>query len=207
MVVFPKKVCYNQKSYQNSPNSGGFPMSSAYNFRSAFNGFNREDVVHYIEYANSNHNNQLNQLKSEVATLRQENADLRTAQQDKERITELEAQLDALRAELADVTAQRDVALATRVQVQSNTSDELEAYRRAERMERMAKERTDAMYQKATGILADAASKVDGATDQIAGIADQVAAQLAILQEAVLGSKNALHEATATLYALRPEAE
>ena len=182
-------------------------MSSAYNFRSAFNGFNREDVVHYIEYANSNHNNQLNQLKSEVATLRQENADLRTAQQDKERITELEAQLDTLRTELADVTAQRDVALAARVQVQSNTSDELEAYRRAERMERMAKERTNAMYQKATGILADAASKVDGATDQIAGIADQVAAQLAILQEAVLGSKHALHEATATLYALRPEAE
>ena len=182
-------------------------MSSAYNFRSAFNGFNREDVVHYIEYANSNHNNQLNQLKSEVATLRQENADLRTAQQDKERIVDLESQLDALRAELADMTAQRDVALAARVQVQSNTSDELEAYRRAERMERMAKERTDAMYQKATGILADAASKVDGATDQISGIADQVAAQLAILQEAVLGSKHALHEATATLYAIRPEAE
>ena len=62
VVVFPDKIWYNQKSYQISPKSGGFSMSSAYNFRSAFNGFNREDVVHYIEYANSNHNNQLNQL-------------------------------------------------------------------------------------------------------------------------------------------------
>ena len=37
-------------------------MASAQNFRSAFNGFNREDVVHYIEYLNAKHTGALNQL-------------------------------------------------------------------------------------------------------------------------------------------------
>ena len=33
-------------------------MAAPQNFRSAFNGFNREDVVHYLEYLNSKHQNQ-----------------------------------------------------------------------------------------------------------------------------------------------------
>ena len=41
------------------------------NFRSAFNGFNREDVVHYLEYLNSKHNNLVNQLSEEAENLRQ----------------------------------------------------------------------------------------------------------------------------------------
>lgn len=180
-------------------------MASPYNFRSAFNGFNREDVVHYIEYVNSNHNNQINQLKSDLAALRQENTALRTAPAEKSKVDELEAQLEALRRELAEVTAQRDATLAAQTQAKRSTDEELEAYRRAERMERQAKERADAMYQKATGILADATAKVDNATVQISGIAEQVATQLGILQNAVSGSKQVLTEATATLYALRPE--
>ena len=28
-------------------------MASSQNFRTAFNGFNREDVVHYLEYINT----------------------------------------------------------------------------------------------------------------------------------------------------------
>ena len=45
-------------------------MSSIQNFRSAFNGFNREDVVHYIEFLNSKHAAELNQLNSELDYLR-----------------------------------------------------------------------------------------------------------------------------------------
>ena len=48
-------------------------------------------------------------------------------------------------------------------------------------------------------------AKVDAASTQLTGIADQVAAQLAVLQQAVTGSKAALKDATATLYAIRPE--
>ena len=45
-------------------------MASAQNFRSAFNGFNREDVVRYLEYLNTKHQNQINQLTAEAEELR-----------------------------------------------------------------------------------------------------------------------------------------
>jgi len=71
-------------------------------------------------------------------------------------------------------------------------------------MERQAKERADAMYARANGIVADATAKVDEAAQHINGIADQVAAQLAVLQSAVLDSKQALKEAAAALYTIQP---
>ena len=47
-------------------------MSTPQSFRSALNGFNREDVVHYLEYLNTKHSNQVNQLTAENETLRQQ---------------------------------------------------------------------------------------------------------------------------------------
>ena len=47
-------------------------MAEIFNFRSAFNGFRREDVVHYIEYLNAKHTAEVNQLNSEIAFLRQQ---------------------------------------------------------------------------------------------------------------------------------------
>ena len=37
-------------------------MATPQNFRSAFNGFNRQDVVHYLEYINTKHQDQINSL-------------------------------------------------------------------------------------------------------------------------------------------------
>ena len=45
-------------------------MAQLQNFRGAFNGFNREDVIHYIELLNNNHNAQVTQLNTELQTLR-----------------------------------------------------------------------------------------------------------------------------------------
>lgn len=200
-------------------------MAATYNFRSAFNGFNREDVVHYIEYINSKQTTQVNQLRSDLAAAQQENAALKAqpqhdpaleaqvaelqtkiAQLEEEVLTAQIAKSD-LETQLADMTRQRDEALNDQAQVQRRNEEELEAYRRAERVERQAKERTEAMYQKANGVLADATSKVDNASAQIAGIADQVAAQLAVLQQAVTGSKAALKDAATTLYTIRLSAD
>jgi chromosome segregation ATPase len=198
-------------------------MAASYNFRPAFNGFNREDVVHYIEYINSKHTAQVNQLRSDLAAAQQENATLKSrplknpeleaqVAELQARITQMEEEVltaqiakSDLETQLADVTAQRDAALSEQANIQRRNEQELEAYRRAERMERQAKERTEAMYQKANGVIADATAKVDDAAGQITGIADQVAAQLAVLQQAVTGSKTALKDAAATLYSIRPE--
>lgn len=193
-------------------------MAASYNFRTAFNGFNREDVVHYIEYINSKHTAQVNQLRTDLAAAQQENSALKSQPQHDPELEAKVAQLEAellvaqtakaeLEHQLADMTAQRDQALDQQTQAQRHNEAELEAYRRAERVERQAKERTEAMYQKANGVLADATSKVDNASAQINGIADQVAAQLAVLQQAVTGSKTALKDAATTLYTIRLTAD
>lgn len=46
-------------------------MSTPQNFRSALNGFNREDVVNYISYMSNKHETQANALRAEAEELRQ----------------------------------------------------------------------------------------------------------------------------------------
>ena len=47
-------------------------MAAPQNFRTAFNGFHKEDVVRYLEYINSKHTNQVNQLTAEAEELRKQ---------------------------------------------------------------------------------------------------------------------------------------
>lgn len=197
-------------------------MAASYNFRTAFNGFNREDVVHYIEYINSKHTALVNQLRSDLASAQQEAATLRTTPPQNSELEEQVVQLNARIAQLEDellvaqiaksdaeagleaMTKQRDEALAAQSAVKNNSEAELETYRRAERMEREAKERADAMYAQANGIIADASAKVDEAAQHINGIADQVAEQLSVLQNAILDSKSALKDACVSMSNIRP---
>lgn len=223
-------------------------MANSQNFRSAFNGFNREDVVHYLEYLNSKHSTLINQLSEEAETLRQKlslAADAISGDPSQaEQITALEQELEELRqqrdeAVLATQTADAEcaslreqLAAATAAQAEalekcarleaqlqtqatqqatafsaSTAMKELEAYRRAERIERMAQERADQIYRKTNGVLAEASLRVDQVAADIGGIADQVVQQLQMLQQAVTGSKQALNDAAAVMYAIRPESE
>ena len=239
MVVFLEKLCYNTEKQTNWP--GNFtgmeeerPMSNKKTFRSALNGFNREDVVHYIEYINAQHSAQVNQLTAELEQLRGKLAEvpeapaaveipdvreeLQAAAEENARLearlqamleekTELEEQLRAALSEKYQAVLDRDAALAKQVNTQSRMEEELEAYRRAERAERLAKERAEKVYHQVNGVLADATVKVDEAAATIGGLSDQVMAQLNQLQTAVVGSKQALEDAVNTMYALRPTEE
>ena len=187
-------------------------MATQMNFRSALNGFNREDVVHYIQFLNSKHTADLNQLNAELAYLRNKQAEQPAPQPDDiveqqaARIRELFDRCAALEQELEAVKAEKDQLA---VQIQQETSrnrqeDELEAYRRAERTERYARERADSLYRQANGALADATVKVDEAAQQFSQMTDHIVAQLSDLQNAVTGSKQALRDAAATLYSIRP---
>ena len=88
-------------------------MAAAQNFRSAFNGFNREDVVHYLEYLNTKHSNQLNQLNAENESLRKQ-VDALPALESQQLLTssledkcaELTRQLDAARTRCAELEQQ-----------------------------------------------------------------------------------------------------
>lgn len=185
-------------------------MATAQNFRSAFNGFNREDVVRYLEYLNTKHTAQLNQLRSENQSLLEELNELRAAAEQSPSASEcqeacaaLEAERDAALADAAQLRAQLEQAAQNKQE--SLAAAELEAYRRAERAERAAKERAAQLYRQATGTLAEATTHVDAAAGQFRQIAERVNAQMQELQAVVDSSKTALADAAATLYAIRPE--
>lgn len=207
---------------------------SGQNFRSAFNGFNREDVVHYLEYLNSKHTSLINQLTDEVDNLRQKlkaAAEAIAADSERaERITALEeenadlkAKLEEARQARADSDAARQALEKECIQLKEQLANrpeapaapvctqsadrELEAYRRAERAERLARERADQLYRRTNGVLAEATVKVDQVAADIGTIADRVMTNLQQLQQAVTGSKQALQDAANLMYTIRPEEE
>ena len=190
-------------------------MANQMNFRTALNGFNREDVVHYIQFLNSKHAADLNQLNAELLYLRNKQAEQpapktdEIVEQQAARIRELFDRCAALEQELETAKA-ANVQLAAQIQQDSGRNrleEELEAYRRAERTERYARERADNLYRQANGALADATVKVDEAAQQFSQMTDNVVAQLSDLQNAIAGSKQALRDAAATLYTIRPNSD
>lgn len=192
-------------------------MAAPQNFRSAFNGFHKEDVVHYLEYINSRHTAQINQLTAENEELRAQleqrgdEPDLSLIESMQAQYEELAAQLEASQArceELERQLAARPAVQAAPAAVQEvlppTLSDELETYRRAERIEREARERAELVYFQANGVLSEASAKVDGIAADITDMADQVMRQLTQLQMAVSSSKQALQDAASIMSAIRP---
>lgn len=164
-------------------------MAGVQNFRTALGGFNRTDVVRYIEYMNNKHTSELEQL----------NTQLQNAKEALEKAgdpSDLQAQLEAAQARCAELEAM----LAQGGVVEEKTSDELEAYRRAERAERLARDRAAQIYAKANATLADATVKVEAASDNLTALAEQVTIQ-------VQDARDRLQEAVASIYAIRPEDE
>lgn len=169
-------------------------MATVQHFRSALGGFNRQDVVNYIEYMNNQHNAQLQQLNTQLQTA--------LSQSSPAQVAELKDQLEAANARIAELEEQLASA-----QAAIGHEAELETYRRAERAERAAQERSRQIYEQANAVLADATLQAENTANEIGAIADQVVAQLQQYQAAVTGSKEGLNQAVATLYTIRPEAE
>lgn len=192
-------------------------MAEQQRFRSAFNGFNRGDVVQYIEFLTNKHNAQLNQMRTEMDDLR---AELALARQAPGRSIKLESELAAalqrvseLEAALASVTAQLELSkrnipapipVPAPAPVQSRIVDELEAYRRAERAERKANARAMEISVQANGVLADATARVDETAAQFSEMAAMLADKLAEFREMMIASKTTLQDAATAMYAIRP---
>lgn len=183
-------------------------MAEFQNFRSALGGFNREDVVHYIEYINNKHAAQLNQLKTELQTLQAELAEERRANQEANALMD---QLAAAKAQIAqleqDLEDARVPAEPVELPVPEKTSEELEAYRRAERAESRAAERVAQLYDQANAALAEAATRADASAAQVSQLADSLSLQLQQLLGAISSGKNTMLDAAAAMYAIRPLSE
>ena len=191
------------------------------NFRSSLHGFNRQDVASYLEYLNNRHAAQVNQLNTALEALRRQAAapvedPQRTALE--ARCRELEQQLETARKERDEALAQREAAEQKLASARQDREEallrscgekleanrELEAYRRAERTERMARERAEQVYSETGTVLTQASNRIEAALRQMTGISQQVTGQLDTLQTAIASSRLALQDAAQTIDKLKP---
>ena len=168
-------------------------MATPQRFRSAFNGFNREDVVNYIEYLNNSHNSQIEQLRNQLSEI--------AAAPSSDVVAGLQAQLDAALLRCSELEDQLNNTQEVAV------SKELEAYRRAECAERLANERAQKIYSAAQDAISEAAAMATSATGDFDSIATRTIQQLNEYQAAIEATVNNFKAAAASLDALAPEAK
>ena len=191
------------------------------NFRSSLHGFNRQDVASYLEYLNNRHAAQVNQLNTDLEALRRQAAapveDPQRAALEA-RCRELEQQLETARKERDEALAQREAAEQKLASARQDREEallrscgekleanrELEAYRRAERTERVARERAEQVYSETGTVLTQASNRIEAALRQMTGISQQVTGQLDTLQTAIASSRLALQDAAQTIDKLKP---
>ncbi|MGM9558264.1 MAG: hypothetical protein ACI3VP_08425 [Oscillospiraceae bacterium] len=173
-------------------------MADISKFRSALGGFNREDVVNYIESMSLEQQKQLRKLQEENEKLRSEknalaellaaaNSDLSTLREQDAALSEQVELLAQQAAELAgQVKAEPEEApeeTSEAAEPVDYTSLELEAYRRAEQTERNAAVRADKIYRQLTALCEHARERYSDAGDEIAALSADLTANLGRLQE------------------------
>ena len=182
-------------------------MSDVSRFRSAINGFNRTDVVNYVESISVEHQKQLRQLQNELAQLRAENETL-SAEKDTlaGKISELEAELEATKTDLAAEQEARKHAedealeLLERVPAEELPGDdtesepdspeaepdsELAAYRRAALTEQNAAARARRLQARVTELCDNARSRYQDTGEEISALAVDLATGIERLQDAL----------------------
>ena len=180
-------------------------MEQPTQFRSSLNGFNRQDVVRYMEFVNNKHAAQVAQLTNELEYLRGKQDTL-----DAGRVSQLEkdlsaAQLEnaALRQRVAELEKQlAGQSAAAPAPAAAPSESELEAYRRAERVERVARERAKQLAQQAAQALDQAGTQAEEAAAQIAQVSSRLSEQLACLQDAMDSGRRTLRETVGAVQTL-----
>ena len=137
-------------------------MALQQKFRSAFNGFNREDVVNYIARVTHDHEAQVGALKTEMGFLKGELA------AEREKNAELLRQINALLAQEKEKQAQ----------------EELELFRQAEKIQREAEEQVARVCEKAETVLAESTAQVDALSMALGTLRQTLEAGSAGLREA-----------------------
>lgn len=177
-------------------------------FRFSINGFNRSDVVRYLEYMNSKHTAKVNQLSMDNEMLRQELASLKSEVRE-DGSEELQTRLDsvtaerdalaervrALEEEIARAAAKQEIVVCEQAVPAVGPSQELEAYRRAESMEREAREHARRIRLHMQQVISDVCSKVDAAAADCDSVASQASMRLGSLIDSVSEGRRLLQNA------------
>lgn len=181
-----------------SENNGGIYMAEFTKFRSAISGFNRADVSEYIEALCAKHQSTLQDMQNEIEILTQQ---LAKAQNELEEQTArevaLQQELDATKIALKSTEDALDEAMVMLTtppeepeeeDAPDYVSMELEAYRRAEAMERASADRSARVNQQLNELL-----------DQISGRYEQTGSEIQVLTEDIRINLKRLEEALSDL--------
>ena len=188
-------------------------MEQPVQFRSSFNGFNREDVVRYMEYIYNKHSAQVAQLTNELESLRSKQVTMdsnQSADLEKQLAAalrendDLKHRIAALEHSLQEVNAANAQPVVV-PQLPTTTESELEAYRRAERVERVAKERARLVSQQTAQALVTVSSRLDETAEQLMSVNTQLMQQLEQVQTAVANGRQAVQDAAAAAEHLNDE--
>ena len=163
-------------------------MADFSKFRTAVSGFNRTDVVNYIEAASAEHQKALRKLTDERDKLAADNAALQ-AQLDgaaaqetdgalQEKLEQVQQELEQARQEPAEQPETEQP------QEPSIQSKELSAYRLAAQTERNAVIRARRIYGQLSNLCEDARSRYLDSGEEIAALAADLSTGLARLQDA-----------------------
>ena len=171
-------------------------------FRTAMGGFRKRDVTEYLVKLHEEHKIALEAAERKAAALEQENLALRQAidgnllEELKTQNRELLEQVQALEAKTAELTASGDPELRSR---------ELEAYRRAEAMERRASQRFRQVNQQVEEISGPIIRELAGTVDSARTALEAIGSQLSTLQAASEQLKGVMSEGSEKLEALANE--
>jgi methyl-accepting chemotaxis protein len=183
--------------------------ADAARFRTALYGFNRYDVVEFIESLTGEHEKELRSLQQENSKLNEqlsnvqaENAALSSqieyllAKQPEEAAEPIPEPEETLPAPEAEEPTAEDAA------VPSSTELELAAYRRAEAFERSAAERADRLYTEMNTVCTDLTGRLTASDDEISVLYTDLSAMLQRLQEALADVKQVFDDAPGQIKAL-----
>ena len=157
-------------------------------FRSALNGFNREDVVNYIEYINNRHTAEVEQLKNQLQEAK--------GSVSEEVVADLQVQLDAALQGCAELEEKLSVK-------EADSNRELEAYRRAEEAERLAKVRAQDIYDQANTALSTATAMAESAAEEFNQVAERTSQQLKEYQASISATVNSFKSVAASMSAVK----
>lgn len=180
-------------------------------FRSSLHGFNRMDVVQFIQKTTTEHELELRRLADERTRQQEELDRQKEALAAREEESERQKQeLEQLRAELAELREQ-NAALrqaqkpaeqpVTATPKQRYDEMELTAYRRAEQTERMARERAAASAVRMRSAFEQAEEKLKARRQDITGLSERFHADYDRLKQALDGVQDVFRESTERLHA------
>ncbi len=192
--------------------------SSINHFRSQLNGFNRTDVVQFIQKTTIEHERVTRQLQEENARLQEELASLKNDSARLRQANEtLTAELDTLQLQLSaaadnvceslpvsslDAPMQPITSVVSTAPAASDFNEmELAAYRRAELTERMARERAAASVQRMQTAFSQAQEKLAITNQDMATLIDTFRADFARLEQLLGVTQGIFDESAANVKA------